>query len=70
MMPLILADAGQEYTIRKIGGSAEVKKHLENLGFVVGSPIMVVSSINGNQIVKVKDARIAINDEMAKKIMV
>ena len=69
-MPLILADAGQEYTIRKIGGSAEVKKHLENLGFVVGSPIMVVSSINGNQIVKVKDARIAINDEMAKKIMV
>ena len=69
-MPLILADAGQEYTIRKIGGSAEVKKHLENLGFVVGSSITVVSSINGNQIVKVKDARIAINDEMAKKIMV
>lgn len=69
-MPLILADADREYTIRKIGGSAEVKKHLENLGFVVGGQITVVSSINGNQIVKVKDARIAINDEMAKKIMV
>lgn len=70
MMPLFLADTDQEYTIRKIGGSAEVKKHLENLGFVVGGQITVVSSINGNQIVKVKDARIAINDEMAKKIMV
>ena len=70
MMPLILADTGQAYTIRKIGGSKEVRKHLENLGFVVGGQIEVVSAINGNQIVKVKDARIAINDEMAKKIMV
>lgn len=70
MMPLILANVDEEYTIKKVGGSAEVKKHLENLGFVAGSTIMVLNSINGNQIVKVKDARIAINDEMAKKIMV
>ena len=70
MMPLVLANVDEEYTIKKIGGSAEVKKHLENLGFVVGSSITVVSSINGNQIVKVKDARVAINDEMARRIMI
>lgn len=70
MMPLLLANIDEEYTIRKVGGSSEVKKHLENLGFVVGSPISVVSTINGNMIVKVKDARVAINDEMAKKIMI
>ena len=70
MMPLFWADTDQEYTIRKVGGSAEVKKHLENLGFVAGGTITVVNSINGNMIVKVKDARVAINDEMARKIMI
>ena len=70
MMPLMLANVDEEYTIKKIGGSPEVKKHLENLGFVVGGTITVVSSINGNQIVKVKDARVAINEEMARWIMI
>lgn len=70
MMPLILADVDREYTIRKIGGGAEVKKHLENLGFVVGGKIAVVNAIGGNQIVRVKGTRVAINDEMARKIMV
>ncbi len=70
MMPLMLANVDEEYIIKKIGGSPEVKKHLENLGFVVGGTITVVSSINGNQIVKVKDARVAINDEMARRIMI
>ena len=70
MMPLMLANVDEEYTIKKIGGSPEVKKHLENLGFVVGGTITVVSSINGNQIVKVKDARVAINDEMSRRIMI
>ena len=70
MMPLTLANVDEEYTIKKIGGSPEVKKHLENLGFVVGGTITVVSSINGNQIVKVKESRVAINDEMARRIMI
>lgn len=70
MMPLILADVDREYTIRKIGGGVEVKKHLENLGFVVGGKIAVVNAICGNQIVRVKGTRVAINDEMARKIMV
>ncbi|MDO4529678.1 MAG: FeoA family protein [Lachnospiraceae bacterium] len=70
MMPLMLANVDEEYTIKKIGGSPEVKKHLENLGFVVGGTITVVSSINGNQIVKVKESRVAINDEMARRIMI
>lgn len=69
-MPLLLASKNEEHTIKKIGGNAEVKKHLANLGFVVGGDIMVVNTINGNMIVKVKDARVAINDEMARRIMV
>ena len=70
MMPLLLADVDKEYTIQKVGGSAEVKKHLENLGFCAGGKITVVNTINGNMIVKVKDARVALNDEMARKIMI
>ncbi len=70
MMPLNLADVGEENLIRKIGGSPEVKKHLEELGFVVGGQVMIVSAIGGNLIVKVKEARVAISQEMAQKIMV
>ena len=56
--------------IHKVGGSPEVKKHLEDLGFVAGGTVTVVSSLNGNVIVKVKEARVAISEEMARKIMV
>lgn len=70
MMPLALADSGEENIIRKIGGSPEVKKHLEDLGFVAGSPVTIVSAMGGNVIVKVKEARVAISEEMARKIMI
>ena len=70
MMPLSLAAVGEENTVRKIGGSAEVKKHLENLGFVVGGAVTVISTLNGNVIVRVKDSRVALNDELARRIMV
>ena len=70
MMPLLLASAGEVHVIRKIGGSPDVKKHLENLGFVVGTSVTIVSSLGGNLIVNVKEARIAISKEMAQKIMV
>ena len=70
MMPLSLANKDEEDTIRKIGGSPEVKKHLENLGFVAGGSVSVISSIGGNLIVKVKESRVAINDEMARRIMI
>ena len=70
MMPLTLANAGEENTILKVGGSAEVKKHLEALGFVAGGTVRIVSSLGGNVIVKVKEARVAISEEMARKIMV
>lgn len=69
MMPLVFANVGEENIIRKVGGSAEVKKHLEDLGFVVGGNVTVVSAIAGNLIVNVKDSRIAISREMAGKIM-
>ncbi len=70
MMPLSLAAVGEQNTVRRIGGSAEVKKHLENLGFVVGGAVTVISTLNGNVIVRVKDSRIALNDELARRIMV
>ena len=70
MLPLSLADVGVENTIKKIGGTPEVKKHLENLGFVVGGVVSVINTMGGNVIVKVKESRIAISQEMAQKIMV
>ena len=70
MMPLNLADVGEENTIKKIGGSPEVKKHLENLGFVVGGTVTIVNTLGGNVIVNVKESRVAIDQEMVRKIMV
>lgn len=69
-MPLILASEGDENIIKKIGGSPEVKKHLENLGFVVGGNVKVVTTVNGNLIANVKEARVAISKEMAQRIMI
>ena len=70
MMPLALADAGQENIIRKVGGSPEVRQHLKELGFVEGSAVSIITALNGNVIVKVKESRIAISEEMARKIMI
>ena len=70
MLPLTLANIGEEQMIHKVGGSPEVKKHLEDLCFVAGGTVTVVSSLNGNVIVKIKDARVAISLEMARRIMV
>lgn len=69
-MPLTMAETGKEMQIKKINGRDETKRFLENLGFVVGGVIMVVSTINGNLIVKVKDSRVAVSKEMAMKIIV
>ena len=70
MLPLAMANPGEPVTIKKIGGKAETKKFLETLGFVVGGVVTVVSEINGNMIVNVKDSRVAIGKDMANKIMV
>lgn len=70
MMPLCLATLGEENTISKIGGTPEMKKHLENLGFVVGGNVTVVNSLGANVIVNVKESRVAISEEMARKIMI
>ncbi len=70
MMPLSLAQVGEENIIKRIGGSPEGKRHLENLGFVVGGEVTVVNTLGGNVIVNVKEARVAISKEMAVKIMV
>ena len=69
-MPLSLAVIGEENIIKRIGGSAEVRAHLQNLGFVPGAAVTVVSSMAGNLIVNVKNVRIDISREMASKIII
>ncbi len=70
MLPLTFAKPDEDSIIKKIGGNPEVKKHLENLGFVQGGTVSVVSTIDGNLIVNVKGSRVAISKEMASKIMI
>ena len=70
MIPLSYANPGEEAVIRRIGGSPEIKKHLENLGFVVGGTVTVISSLNGNLIVKVKETRVGLDEAMARRIMI
>ena len=70
MMPLTMAKVGEKNSIKKVGGKAEVRQFLENLGFVPGSHVTVISEISGNVIVNMKESRIAISREMANKIMV
>ena len=70
MMPLVYAEAGQPQIIKRIGGDPETKKHLEDLGFNIGSEVRIVSTFGGNLIVKVRESRVAVSDELAKKIFV
>lgn len=70
MMPLTLAAIGEESLIRRVGGNPETKKHLKDMGFVAGGTVTVVAAMGGNIIVKVKEARVAISEEMARKIMI
>ena len=70
MMPLTMAKVGEPNTIKRIGGREEAKKFLENLGFVTGGVVTVVSEISGNMILNVKDSRVALGKDMANKIMI
>lgn len=70
VMPLSFANVGEENIVKKVGGKAEVRAHLENLGFVAGATVTVITSLGGNIIVRVKGSRVAISREMAGKIIV
>ena len=70
MIPLCLSEKETPHIIRKIGGSPQIRQHLENLGFNVGGEVVIVNTLGENIIVKVKEARVAISDELARKIMV
>lgn len=69
-MPLTMLSIGETGKIKRIGGNEETRRFLNNLGFVVGTEVSVVSAIGGNVIVNIKDSRVAINEDMAKRIMV
>lgn len=70
MMPLSMMEAGKPNVIKKVGGREETRRFLENLGFVIGGTVTVISETDGNMIVNVKDSRVAIGKDMANKIMV
>ncbi|MCR5287108.1 MAG: ferrous iron transport protein A [Saccharofermentans sp.] len=70
MMPLCYAEQDQPQIIKKIGGTPEVKQHLADMGFTVGGEVSVVSAIGENLIVKVKESRVAVSQELARKIMI
>ena len=69
-MPLTMLNIGETGEIKRIGGNEETRRFLNNLGFVVGAEVVVVSAFGGNVIVNIKDSRVAINEDMAKRIMV
>lgn len=69
-MPLTMLNIGETGEIKRIGGNEETRRFLNNLGFVVGAEVVVVSAIGGNVIVNIKDSRVAINEDMVKRIMV
>ena len=70
MLPLYVATPGEENIIRRIGGSPDVKQHLADLGFVVGGTVTLINVLNGNVIVNVKDTRIALDADMARRIFI
>ena len=69
-MPLLLAAAGDTVKVQRVSGAPEVKKHLEDLGFVPDTPVEVIQSQGGDMIVKIRDSKLALTKEMAQKIKV
>ena len=70
MMPITMAGIGEKCKIQKIGGNEETRRFLANLGFVAGAEVVVLSKIGGNVIVNIKDSRVAVNEDMARHIMI
>lgn len=70
MQPLIFLQNGEQGIIRRVGGAADTRRFLANLGFVEQAPVGVISKLNGNMIVNIRDSRVAINEDMAKRILV
>ena len=69
-MPVSMCNPGEKYIIARVGGVDKIKRHLNNLGFIEGEPIMVINKIDDNVIVKLKGVSLAITNELAKKIYV
>lgn len=70
MIPLSVVDVGEKNCIYKITGKDEVRQHLAEMGFVIGEEIVIVSKIMGNVIISVKGSRVALDRDMANRILV
>ena len=69
-MPLPIAPAGEELTVKKILADEKNKRHFGSLGITIRTKLSVLSEAGGNVIVKVKDGRLALNKSLAMKILV
>lgn len=69
-MPLTMAKAGEQNRIKKVGGNEEIKRFLNNLGFVAGATVTIVSVLGGNMILNIKESRVAVGQDMARRIMI
>ena len=69
-MPLTFAKEGEPASIKKVGGKEDTRRFLENLGFVTGANVTVISAVGGSLIVNIKDSRVAIGKDMASRIIV
>ena len=69
-MPLSMVSAGEENVIKKVGGKEDTRRFLENLGFVAGGTVTVISEFDGNMIVNIKDSRVTIGKDMANRIII
>jgi len=69
-MPLLMVEVGVKYTIIRVCGSGNERRHLENLGFIAGEVIDIISKFNSYVLVNVRGSRVGLGRELAKKIIV
>jgi ferrous iron transport protein A len=69
-MPLTLLKSGESGTVKKITGKDDTKRFLESLGFTAGTPVSVISEIGGNMVLRIRDTRIALDRNMARRIVI
>ncbi len=69
-MPITMADTGVPVTVIRITGKDEVRRHLNELGFVEGDTVTVVQNNKGNMILQVKEGRVALDEKLAMRIQI
>jgi len=69
-MPITLMSVGSKHRVKAVKGNDAVKKHLASMGFVEGAEVTIVSETAGNYILGVGDSRVAVDHNLAMRILV